>query len=110
MKKNESRKLGATTSLGSQEALGTLGRDMKRRGFRNAVGAGLRRREARARAVARGGGRLGSGDRDQLRRKKRHARVGARGKCPLEKKKVLGGSRLLRLGRLKDFGRGFLGR
>ena len=41
MKKNDSRKLGATTSFGSQEALGTLGRDMKRRGFLDAVGAGL---------------------------------------------------------------------
>jgi hypothetical protein len=27
MKKNDSRKLGATTSFGSQEALGTLERD-----------------------------------------------------------------------------------
>src|ERR1700712_2865683 len=47
MKKKDSRKLGATTSLGSQEALGTLGRDMKRRGSGNAVGAGRVRRRRR---------------------------------------------------------------
>src|SRR4051812_34507720 len=97
MKKNDSRKLGATTSLGSQTVRWALGRDIgAARLSGGAVGVGwdattpLQSDPATALQPFRPcpGRRSFRGDRDPCGAwcKKRHARIAARGECPFEMK------------------------